>query len=144
MSNKLQIAAKVNTRYYFRVLTQMVIAIVLLSSCTRTIYQEREIVRHDSLYITSACVDTVIQRDSVRMLQEGDTVRIIETKYIYKLRERVDTCYKVRVDTVLKKEKVVEYKTEIVRKTDWGKCVWAFLIGAVAVVVMAVVRQFRE
>ncbi len=142
MSNKLQIAAKVNTRYYFRVLTQMVFAIVLLSSCTRTIYQEREVVRHDSLYITSACVDTVIQRDSVRMLQEGDTVLKTVYKYIYKVRERVDTCYKVRVDTVLKKEKVVE--TEIVRKTDWTKCVWAFLIGAVAVVVMAIVRRFRE
>lgn len=122
----------------------MVFAIVLLSSCTRTIYQEREVVRHDSLYITSASVDTLVQMDSIMVRESGDTVFKTVYKYIYKVRERVDTCYKVRVDTVLKKEKVVEYKTEIVRKTDWGKCVWAFFIGAVAVLATAVVRRFRK
>lgn len=144
MPNKLQITAKFNMRHHFRILAQMVFAIVLLSSCTRTIYQEREVVRHDSLYITSASVDTLVQRDSIMVRESGDTVFKTVYKYIYKVRERVDTCYKERVDTFLEKKKVVEYKTEYIRKTDWGKCVWAFFIGAVAVLATAVVRRFRK
>ena len=123
-------------------LAVIILLMSIICSCTRTVYQDREVVKHDSLYITSASVDTLVQKDSVMVRESGDTVFKTVYKYIYKVKERVDTCYKVRVDTVLKKEKVVE--TKIVRKTDWTKCVWAFLIGAVAAIVVIVVRFFKR
>lgn len=102
-----------------------------LSSCTRTAYQDREVVRHDSIYVTALSVDTILQRDSVHVLERGDTVYKNVQKYVYKVKERRDTCYVQRTDTVLQTETKEVQKT--VRKNDWlelvGGAAVAFLIG---------------
>ncbi len=98
-----------------------------ISSCTRTVYQDREVVRHDSIYITALSVDTILQRDSVHVLERGDTVRITEFKYIYKFRERVDTSYISVSDTVTKTETL----TKVERKVDFLSIVGAFSIAFV-------------
>ena len=70
-------------------------------SCTRTVYTpvESTTVRTDTLYRAVVRVDTVLQRDSVTVMQRGDTV--YHTRYItrYKVRQRVDTVYRSVVDT---------------------------------------------
>ena len=141
MSNKLQITAKVNMRNHFRILVQMVFAIVLLSSCTRTIYQEREVVHHDTTYISKFALDTIIQRDSIRVLQKGDTFKITETKYVYKVRERVDTSYIFATDTLTKTEtKEVE---KIVKKKDWLSIIGALCIGIlIGIITLPIIRIF--
>ena len=82
-----------------------------LSSCTRTAYQDREVVRHDSIYVTALSVDTILQRDSVHVLERGDTVYKTIQKYVYKVKERRDTCYVQRTDTVLQTETKEVQKT---------------------------------
>ena len=105
--------------------------LLLLSGCTRTIYQDREVVRHDTAYVSKFALDTVIQRDSILVLERGDTVYKTIQKYVYTVKERRDTCYVQRTDTVLQTETKVETKT--VRKNDWlelvGGATVAFLIG---------------
>jgi len=105
--------------------------LLLLSGCTRTIYQDREVVRHDTAYVSKFALDTVIQRDSILVLERGDTVYKTIQKYVYKVKERRDTCYVQRTDTVLQTETKEVQKT--VRKKDWlelvGGAAVAFLIG---------------
>lgn len=108
-----------------------ILALLLLSGCTRTIYQDREVVRHDTAYVSKFALDTVIQRDSILVLERGDTVYKTIQKYVYKVKERRDTCYVQRTDTVLQTETKEVQKT--VRKNDWlelvGGAAVAFLIG---------------
>jgi len=117
--------------HHFRALTQMAVLVILLSSCTRTVYQVRDVYHHDSIYVTALAVDTILQRDSVHVLERGDTVYKTIQKYVYKVKERRDTCYVQRTDTVLQTETKEVQKT--VRKNDWlelvGGAAVAFLIG---------------
>lgn len=120
--------------HHFCIITKMVVSILLMSitcSCTRTVYQDREVVRHDSIYVTALSVDTILQRDSIHVLERGDTVYKTIQKYVYKVKERRDTCYVQRTDTVLQTETKEVQKT--VRKNDWlelvGGATVAFLIG---------------
>ena len=114
---------------HFRVLSKMVFAILLLSSCTRTVYQERDVVRHDSIYIAAVSVDTIMQRDSIHVVERGDTVTTTIYKYLYKVRERIDTCYIERTDTMTRIETKEVMKT--VRKRDWLSIIGALVAGIV-------------
>lgn len=109
----------------------IILLVSAICSCTRTVYQDREVVRHDTTYISKFALDTVIQRDSIHVLEKGDTVYKTIQKYVYKVKERRDTCYVQRTDTVLQTETKEVQKT--VRKNDWlelvGGAAVAFLIG---------------
>ena len=123
-----------NLMHHFRIITKMVVTILLMSitcSCTRTIYKDHEAIKHDSIYVTALSVDTILQRDSVHVLERGDTVRITEYKYIYKFRERTDTFFRDRVDTFLLKKNIVKYKTRTVKKKDWEFILISFFLGLI-------------
>lgn len=105
-----------------------VCAILMCVSC-KTRYVERDIVHHDSIYITAWSVDTLIQRDSVHICERGDTVEKIVYKYINNVRIRRDTIVQERTDTISKVVTKVETKT--VRKRDWLSCIGAFVIGII-------------
>ena len=116
-----------------------ILALLLLSGCTRTVYQDREVVRHDTTYISKFALDTVIQRDSIRVLEKGDTFKITECKYIYKVRERVDTSYVFITDTV------TNTVTKTVQKADLKSCIWTFVFGLLlSVVITVVVRRHKR
>ncbi len=115
-----------------------------LSSCTRTVYQDREVVRHDSIYVTALAVDTILQRDSIHVLERGDTVRITEFKYIYKVKERTDTFFRDRVDTFLMKKNIVKYKTKTVKKKDWEFIFISFFLGLILGVLSLPIFNFFE
>ena len=120
---------KVNMTNHLRDVTKMVMVILLLSSCTRTVYQERDVVRHDSIYIAAVSVDTIMQRDSIHVVERGDTVTTTIYKYLYKVRERIDTCYIERTDTMTRIETKEVMKT--VRKRDWLSIIGALVAGIV-------------
>jgi hypothetical protein len=103
--------------------------LLLLSGCTRTVYQDREVVRHDTAYVSKFALDTVIQRDSIHVLERGDTVTTTIFKYIYKVKERTDTFFRDRVDTFLMKKNIVKYKTKTVKKKDWEFIFISFFLG---------------
>ena len=115
--------------HHFRALTQMVVLVLLLSSCTRTVYQVRDVYHHDSVYVTAVSVDTVLMRDSIHTVEKGDTVTTTVYKYIYKVKERTDTCYILKVDTVAKVETIEREK--VVRKRDWLSTIGALAVGII-------------
>ena len=118
---------------------RMGVLVLLLSSCTRTIYQDHEVIRHDSIYITAVSVDTVLMRDSIHTVERGDTVTTTIYKYIYKVKERTDTCYVSKTDTVTSIVTKVEEK--VVRKKDWLSIIGAVVIGAVAGIIIGKLRE---
>ena len=137
---------KLNLMHHLRIITKMVVTILLMSitcSCTRTIYQEHDIIHHDSIYVTALAVDTIIQRDSIHTIERGDTVRTVIYKYIYKVRERTDTCYVQHTDTVTMTETRVETKT--VKKKDWLSIIGALCIGIlIGIITLPFIRIFAD
>ena len=115
--------------HHFRAIAQMVVLVLLLASCTRTVYQVRDVYHHDSVYVTAVSVDTVLMRDSIHTVEKGDTVTTTVYKYIYKVKERTDTCYILKVDTVAKVETIEREK--VVRKRDWLSTIGALAVGII-------------
>lgn len=113
-----------------------------LGSCTRTVYTPVETVtlRTDTIYSAKVRVDSVIFRDSVSLIQRGDTVFVTKYRDRYRVRERVDTVYSSATDSVTVR---VPYpverqlsKWEQVKMEAGG---WA--IGAGSVLFVALVRS---
>ena len=73
---------------------------LVLTGCRTIEYYPLETVRIDTVYIQSAKVDSVMVRDSIHIYQKGDTVTEFRLKYIYKYKDRTDTLYISKTDTV--------------------------------------------
>ena len=124
---------------HFRGLAQMVVLVLLLSSCTRTVYQDRDVYHHDSIYVTAVSIDTVLMRDSIHIFEKGDTVTTTIYKYIYKVRERTDTAYIERTDTVTMTETVEREK--VVKKRDWLSIIGAMVVGAIVGLIIGKLKE---
>lgn len=72
----------------------------ICSGCKTIKYYPLETVRHDTVYIQSVKLDSILVKDSVHITEKGDTVTEFRLKYIYKYKDRTDTLYLSRVDTV--------------------------------------------
>ena len=120
----------------------VILLLLVLSGCTRTVYQDREVVRHDSIYVTALAVDTILQRDSIHTIERGDTVTTTIYKYIYKVRERRDTLVIYKTDTLTQTQTVEVVKTK--KTTDLGKCAIALLVGIGITFLMFVVVKKRN
>ncbi len=96
-----------------KTLSFFILAMLVVSCSTK--YVPVESVRVDSVHVERVRRDSVVLRDSVYILQRGDTV--FKTKYKYLYRDRVlrDTFYHVKCDTVTK---VVKVEKEL---TFWQK-----------------------
>ena len=125
--------------HHFRTLTQMVVLVLLLASCTRTVYQVRDVVHHDSIYVTAVSIDTVLMRDSIHTMEKGDTVTTTIYKYIYKVRERTDTAYIERTDTVTMTETVEREK--VVKKRNWLSIIGAVVVGAIVGLIIGKLKE---
>ena len=106
------------------------------SGCRTIEYRTLETIRSDTVYIQSAKVDSVIVRDSIYIYQQGDTVLEHRYHYIYKYRDRVDTLYISKTDTVSVPYPVEKQLTKWQQtKVDYGG--WA--MGVVFVFILVVV-----
>ena len=87
-----------------KTLSFFILAMLVVSCSTK--YVPVESVRVDSVHVERVRRDSVVLRDSVCILQRGDTV--FKTKYKYLYRDRVlrDTFYHVKCDTATKVVKV--------------------------------------
>lgn len=105
--------------------------VLLLSSCSRSVYVPVETVRVDTFLKTAVRVDSVRLTDSVYVSERtvGDTVYIVKTRTQWRdrLQLRVDTVYRSQTDTITK---VVEV---VVEKKAKSRKVWPWLFGALAV-----------
>lgn len=91
------------------------LALAGITSCRSIKYVPVESVRHDSIYITKHQRDSIFQRDSIYVLEKGDTVIIYKDKYIYVYNNITDTIYRNTTDTITQ---VVEVEREL---TKWQK-----------------------
>lgn len=116
-----------------------VLTFAMLSSCTTTKVVEHEVIKHDSIYITALSVDTILQRDSIHIRERGDTIEKVVYKYIYKVRERTDTMFVERTDTILSIETKVEEKTKY--RKDWLSIIGAVVVGAIVGLVIGKLKE---
>ena len=100
---------------------------LLLSSCSRSVYVPVETVRVDTLVKLAVRVDSVRLTDSIYVSERtvGDTVYIVKTRTQWRERMKLvtDTVYRSRVDTVTKVVEVVVEKKAKRRK------MWPWLLG---------------
>lgn len=87
---------KIIMRWIIRFLPCLVI---LLASCTSTKYVPVESVKHDSVYVNQIVKDSVYVKDSV-LIVKGDTITEYRYKYIYQYKDRTDTLYITKTDTI--------------------------------------------
>ena len=93
----------------------LIIALAGITSCRSIKYVPVESVRHDSIYITKHQRDSIFQRDSIYVLDKGDTIIIYKDKYIYVYNNKTDTIFRNTTDTITQ---VVEVEREL---TKWQK-----------------------
>ena len=109
----------------------MAVLVLLLSSCSRSVYVPVETVRVDTFVKTAVRVDSVRLTDSVYVSERtvGDTVYVVKTRTRWRdrLQLRVDTVYRSQTDTITKVVEVVVEKKAKRRK------MWPWLLGALAV-----------
>lgn len=116
-------------------------ALMLSGGCTRKVYvpTEHTVYNTDTVYEAVLRVDSVIQRDSVAVVQKGDTVLITRYRDRYRVKERTDTVYKAKTDSVRVRE---PYPVER-ELTKWEQAKMDFggmaIGGLIAVVVAAVI-----
>ena len=115
------------------------IIIILLTpaiwSCRSTRYVPVETVKHDSVYVGKVVRDSVFVKDSV-LVVKGDTVTEYRWKYVFKYKNRTDTLYVSRTDTIR-----VPYPVEA-KLTKWQQFrmdVGGYAVVAVVVLVFAIV-----
>jgi len=69
-------------------------------SCKSIQYVPVETVKYDSIYINKVQVDSVYHRDSIYVVDKGDTVFLYKDRYIYKYKDRTDTLYVTNTDSI--------------------------------------------
>lgn len=113
------------------------LAVLLTSavcSCRTVQYVPVETVRTDSLYFNTVSTDSVYVKDSV-LIVKGDTVTEYRWRYVYKYKDRTDTVYVSRTDSVQ-----VPYPVEK-RLTKWQRFkmdIGGYALAAVVVTVLIV------
>lgn len=133
-----QVATKLNDQVMRRPLIFIIILLMsaICIGCRTIEYYPVETVRSDTVYVNRLAVDSVLVRDSVYIHERGDTVTEYRYQYVYRYKDRVDTLYLSKVDTV-----GVPYPVEMELtkwqsvKVDYGG--WA--IGIVFVTILVVV-----
>lgn len=113
----------------------VIILFCLLTSCrTQIKYVPVETIRTDSVFFNSVRIDSVLIHDSISVIQRGDTVVEYRYRYIYRYKDRVDTLYINRTDSIQ-----VPYPVEIEKKlTLWQQTKIKFGGWAIAVIIVTI------
>ena len=110
----------------------LIIIILLMSaicSCRSVRYVPVETVRSDTVYLNRVKLDSVYVRDSVFVDKAGDTIREWRYRYIYKYKDKADTLYIAKTDSVQ-----VPYPVEVVEYKTPQWCWWT--IGGIALLLV--------
>lgn len=142
-----QVATKLNDQVMRRPLIFIIILLMsaICIGCRTIEYYPVETVRTDTVYVNRLMVDSVLVRDSVHVVEKGDTVTEYRYKYVYRYKDRIDTLYVSRRDTVsvpypVEKE-LTKWQTVKVNYGGWAMfLVFAFIL----VVVGRMVYKLRK
>lgn len=110
------------------------LAILAATSCTRHVYVPVETTKSDTVYLNRVQLDSIYMRDSVFIEKSGDTIREFQYKYIYRFKDRIDTLYISKTDSIQ-----VPYPVEVVKYKTPQWCWWA-LGGIVLLLVTYIVK----
>lgn len=95
------------------------LAILAATSCTRHVYVPVETTKSDTVYLNRVQLDSIYMRDSVFIEKSGDTIREFQYKYIYRFKDRIDTLYISKTDSIQ-----VPYPVEVVKYKTPRWCWW--------------------
>lgn len=122
--------------------------IILLASaiwsCRSIKYVPVESIQYDSVYLNKVVKDSIYIKDSV-LLVKGDTIIEYRYKYIYQYKDKTDTLYVTKTDSVQ-----VPYPVE--KQLTWWQQFqidvggWAIGIAIISaiIVIMVVVRKMKK
>ena len=110
------------------------LAILAATSCTRHVYVPVETTKSDTVYLNRVQLDSIYMRDSVFIEKSGDTIREFQYKYIYRFKDRIDTLYISKTDSIQ-----VPYPVEVVKYKTPQWCWWA-LGGVILLLVPYIVK----
>lgn len=117
----------------------------ICSGCRTIEYYPLETVRHDTVYIQSLKLDSILVKDSVHITEKGDTVTEFRLKYIYKYKDRTDTLYLSKVDTVSVPYPVEKELTKWQSvKVDYGGWAIALVFVFILIVVGRMVYKLKK
>lgn len=108
---------------------------LLLCSCSRKVYVPVETVteRRDTISAVVLRSDTVIDRDTLLTYISGDTVRISDIKWRWRIHEVRDTVERIRYETI---ETAVPYEvTKEVNRLSWWQTALCWT-GAIALLTL--------
>lgn len=111
---------------------------LVATSCTRHVYVPVETTRSDTVYMNRVQLDSIYMRDSVFIEKSGDTIREFQYKYIYRFKDRIDTLYISKTDSIQ-----VPYPVEVVKYKIPQWCWWA-LGGIVLLLVPYIVKWITK
>ena len=111
----------------------LIIALAGITSCRSIKYVPVESVRHDSIYITKHQRDSIFQRDSIYVLDKGDTVIIYKDKYIYVYNNETDTIFRNTTDTITQ---VVEVERELTKWQKFRMDVGGWALGVLLILII--------
>lgn len=118
---------------------------LLLTGCKTVKYYPLETVRHDTVYIQSVKLDSILVKDSIHITEKGDTVTEFRLKYIYKYKDRTDTLYLSRVDTVSVPYPVEKQLTKWQQtKVNYGGWALGFVFVFILIVVGVMVYKLKK
>lgn len=108
------------------------------TSCTKHVYVPVETTKSDTVYMNRVQLDSIYMRDSVFIEKSGDTIREFQYKYIYRFKDRIDTLYISKTDSIQ-----VPYPVEVVKYKTPQWCWWA-LGGIVLLLVPYIVKWITK
>ena len=107
--------------------------LLLLLSCTKTVYVPVERTVTDVQYRGRIISDSIHTSDTVRVYALGDTVYIDKIKMQYKTKYVRDTAYVNRTDSIPYTVEVVKEKAVVPQWAWWTLAVSALFVGSGAV-----------
>lgn len=120
------------------VFLSLFLIVLAATSCTRHVYVPVETTRSDTVYMNRVQLDSIYMRDSVFIEKSGDTIREFQYKYIYRFKDRIDTLYISKTDSIQ-----VPYPIEVVKYKTPQWCWWA-LGGIVLLLVPYIVKWIMK
>lgn len=114
------------------------LAVLAATSCTRHVYVPVETTKSDTVYLNRVQLDSIYMRDSVFIEKSGDTIREFQYKYIYRFKDRTDTLYISKTDSIQ-----VPYPVEVVKYKTPQWCWWT-LGGIVLLLVPYIMKLITK
>lgn len=111
------------------------LAILATTSCTRHVYVPVETTKSDTVYLNRVQLDSIYMRDSVFIEKSGDTIREFQYKYIYRFKDRIDTLYISKTDSIQ-----VPYPVEVVKYKTPQWCWWA--LGGIVLLLVPYIMKW--